>query len=88
MEADLGLLVQLAVQSLWVFADLCFPKRDTDENFSWCSSWSFLLTRAEAEAWLFLLGNVTIVANQTLLNWTASVSVKCLRVNRAATANL
>ena len=27
-----------------------FPERGTAENFSWCSCWSLLLTRAEAEA--------------------------------------
>ena len=40
----------------YVFADLRFPERGTAENFSWCSCWSLLLT--QAEAWLFLLGQV------------------------------
>ena len=46
-------------------------------NF-WHSCWSLLLTQAEVEAWLSLLGHVTAVANLTLLNWTAGVSVKWL----------
>jgi hypothetical protein len=81
MESELGLLVQLAVQRLWVLClpDLCFTERDTAEN-SWHSSCSLLLTCAEVEAWLFLLGQVTIVANPTLPNWTPGVSVKCLCV--------
>jgi len=37
----------------------------TAENFSWHSCWSHLPTCAEAEAWLFLLGPVTAVDNQT-----------------------
>lgn len=32
---------------------------------------------SEAEAWLSLLGGATAVVNLTLLNWTASVSVRC-----------
>jgi hypothetical protein len=36
---------------LWscVFVDLCFIERDTEENFSWssCWSWSLLLTHAD-----------------------------------------
>ena len=68
-----------------VFTDLHVPERGTAENFSWCSCWSFLLTQAEAEAWLSLLGCVTAVANPTLPNWTAGVSMRCLRVDRAAT---
>jgi hypothetical protein len=51
------------------------------EYFSWCSSWSLLLTQAEAEAWLSLLGPVTAAANQTLQRWTA---VRYLQVERAA----
>ena len=53
-----------------------FTERGTAENFSWCSCWSLLLNQAEAEAWLSLLGHVTTVANPTLLNWTAGVSMK------------
>jgi hypothetical protein len=34
MEAELGLLIELAVQCLWVFADLRFPERSIAENFS------------------------------------------------------
>ena len=33
-----------------------FSERGTAENFSWCPSRPFLLTQAEAEAWLSLLG--------------------------------
>jgi hypothetical protein len=69
---------------LLIFASL----RGTAEKFSWCPSRSLLLTWAEAEAWLFLLGCVTSVANLTLLNWTAGVSVKCLWVDWAAAADL
>jgi hypothetical protein len=49
MEAKLGLLIELAVT-------LGVPERGTAKNFSWCSSWSLLLTGAEAEseAWLSL----------------------------------
>ena len=65
------------VGRLPVFPDLHFPERGTAENF-WCFCWSLLLTCAKAEAWLSLLGHVTTVANPTLLNWTAGVSVKCL----------
>ena len=42
-----------------IFADLHFSERDTTGNFSWCPSRSLLLTQAEAEAWLSLLGRVT-----------------------------
>lgn len=41
---------------------------------------------AEAEAWLSVLGPVTIVAYPILPNGTAGVSVKCLPVDQAATA--
>ena len=57
-----------------------YPERGTAENF-WCFCWSLLLTFAEAEARLSLLGHVTAVANPTLPNWTAGVSVRCLRVD-------
>jgi hypothetical protein len=70
MEREIGLLVQLAVQCLWdsrlVFADRCFPERGTAEDYSWNSSRSFLVTEAEAEAWLSLLGYVTADTNPTL----------------------
>ena len=72
-ETELGLVVQLAVVMLvGLFVDCRSPERDTAENFSWSSCWS-LLTRAEAEAWLSLLGRATAVANLILLNWTAGV---------------
>ena len=68
-------------------ADLHFPERGTAENFSWCSCWSLLLTGAKAEAWLSLLGLITaVVAKPTLPNRTTGVSMKCLRVDRAAVA--
>ena len=88
METELGWLIELAVQHLEspVFADLCFPERGTAETRSWCSFW-FLLTRSEAEAWLSLLGSVTTVANPILPNWTAGGSMRCLQVDRAATAS-
>ena len=60
------------------FTDLGFLERGTVENF-WRSCWSLLLTQAEAEAWLSLLGCVTAVANPALPNWTAGLSMKCLR---------
>ena len=79
MEAEIGLLIKLAVQHCGslIFYDL-FPERGTAKNISWHASWFLLLTCAEAKAWLSLLGHVTAVANPTLPNWTADVSVKCL----------
>jgi hypothetical protein len=73
-ETELDLLVQLAVQCLWVshLADLHFPERGTAEN-SWHSSWSLLLPWTETEAWLSLLGSVT-AADACLVSglcWTA-----------------
>ena len=61
----------------------CFPGSVTAETFSWCSCWSLLPTRAEAEAWLSLLGHVTAVVNPTLPNLTAGVSVRCLPVDHS-----
>lgn len=60
-EAELGLLVELAVQACWsyVFVVLHFTERGTDENFSLHSYWSLLLTHAEAEDWLSLIGSAT-----------------------------
>lgn len=49
-----------------IFTHLHFPERDS-ENF-WGSSWSLLLTGAEAEAWLSLLGCVIAIANWTELD--------------------
>lgn len=57
-EAELGLLIELAVYHLWV-SRLHFPKRGTAENFSWHFAWSLLLPRDEAEAWLSLPGSAT-----------------------------
>ena len=72
-----------------IFADPRFPERGTAENFSWCPSGSLLLTRAKAEVWLSLLGGVTAVANQTLLNWTAGISVSvCKWIELLLPANL
>jgi hypothetical protein len=78
-EGELGLLIELSMQCLLcnacgstttIFIDLCFVRRGTAGNFSWCSCWpwSLLLTQAEAEAWLSLLGHVTSLANPTLPN--------------------
>ena len=61
---ELDLLIQLACGS-HIFTDLHFPGRDTAENFSWGSCWFLLLTGAEAEAWLSLLGHVTTVAKDS-----------------------
>ena len=58
------------------------------ENF-WCLSWFLLLPPADsAEAWPFLLGCATAAAILTLLNWTAGISVKCLRADQSASAAL
>jgi hypothetical protein len=65
---------------------LMFAERGTSENFSWCSFWSLLLTQAKVEAWLSLLVHVTTVANPTLSNWTADVSIRCFLVSQAAAA--
>jgi hypothetical protein len=45
MEAELGLLIELAVQCCWsrIFSDLCFTERGTEESFSWHASWTVLL---------------------------------------------
>ena len=76
MEAELGLLIELAVQCLLVPHLHCFTERGTAENFSWHSHcpWSLLLTHAEAEAWLFLLGHATTAADLTLLNYEVFAS--------------
>jgi hypothetical protein len=50
-----------------IFAKLHFPERGLAENFSWCSCWSLLLTWAEAEGCLFLLGSAT-TADSCLLS--------------------
>lgn len=61
MDAGLDLLIELAGQACGshLFIDLPFAERGTFQNFSWHSSWSFLPTHAEAEAWLSLLGSAT-----------------------------
>jgi len=65
----------MGFQSLLI---IIFPEIDTIENFSWCYCLSALLTQAEAEGWLSLLGLVTTVAELTLTNWTAGISLNCL----------
>ena len=56
-------------EHLLIFADLHLAERGTAENFSWCSYWPWplLLTGAEAEAWLPLLGS-NIAADLCLLS--------------------
>ena len=85
METELGLLVQLTVQCLWV-SNLRFPERGTAENFSLCSCWFLLLTPPKAEIWLSLLGHVTAIASPNLPTELLVLSVKCLQVDRAAAA--
>ena len=56
-KAELGLLIELAIQCLWVS---CLHWSSLPwEKISWhsCWLWSLLLTGAEAEAWLSLLGS-------------------------------
>ena len=87
MEAELGLLIELAVQcllilNLQIFADFQFDERGSSGNSSWCPSESLLLTCAEAEAWLSLRGSAT-VADSYLLSrlystGSAGVSMECL----------
>ena len=58
MEAELGLLIELAVQCLWV-SHLRYTEKGTPKN-SWHSCYSLLLLIcAEAEASLSLLGSAT-----------------------------
>ena len=64
-ESELGLLIELAVAQ--VLTDLHFLKRDRAKNFSWHPSVFLLLILAEAEAWLFLLGHTTTVADPIFL---------------------
>ena len=54
-EPELGSQSQLcsACESPLILASL----KGTAKSFSWGSSWPLLLTCAEAEAWLSLLGN-------------------------------
>jgi len=61
MEAALSLLIALSCNAYGslIFADLRFAERGTSENFSWHHFGSLLLTPAEAEAWLSLLGRAT-----------------------------
>jgi hypothetical protein len=87
-ETELGLPVERAVQLLLVsgFHWFWFHCERHSQNF-WHSCWSLLLTLAKAEAWLSLQGPTTAAAILTLLNWTADISVKCLRVDPAITAD-
>ena len=84
MVAELGLLIELAVQRLLVSCLHSFSSlRGTADNFSWCPSWSLLLISAEAEGWLSLLGSSTTADSSLLFlfhqtSLTAVVSVKCL----------
>lgn len=50
-----------------IFTHLHFPERDS-EDF-WGSSWSLLLTGAEAEAWLSLLVSATDADSTKLDHW-------------------
>jgi hypothetical protein len=60
MVAELGLLIELAVQCLGLLSSLlCFTERGTVKKSSWCLSGSLLLINAEAEAWLSLLDSAT-----------------------------
>ena len=70
------------------FAYLYFHERGTGENSSWCPFRPLLLIQSQAEAWLSLLGLVSSLAKQTIMNWTAGVSIKCLQVDPAASAKL
>ena len=79
MEAELGLLIELAVQplvgltSLLIFASWREAQLRTFPGFYW--PWSLLFTCAEAEGWLSLLGSAATVTIPTLLNWTAEISM-------------
>ena len=87
-ETEIGLLVQLAVQCL--FIDLHFPERGTAKENSCCPSWYFLLTRAKAEAWLSLTDSATSADSCLLswLYWTGLLMYLCFQVDLAAPANL
>lgn len=77
IEAELGLLIELAVQGLLVpclcWSSLCGKR--TADNFP------LLPTCAMGEAWLLLLGHASAAVNLTLPNWTIDVSVKCLQMD-------
>ena len=76
MEAELGLLIELAVQCLH------FPERGTAN-----SSWS--LQMAQCQGWgLAVSARWLVFAIPMLPNWTAGVSVRSLWVDRAAAADL
>jgi hypothetical protein len=83
VEAELGLLIDLAVQRLWVS---CLPwERHSELLLAFL--WSLLMNSAEAECWVgyccwFLF------AILTPLNWTAGVYVTCLQMDPAVAANL
>ena len=92
MEAGLGCLhswMLLGLTSLLTFALLI----GTAENFSWhllalipsvdlCGGWALAVSARQCHCCWF------VFAIQTLLNWTHGVSVKCLRVDGAAAADL
>jgi hypothetical protein len=94
-QRELGFLIALAVQP---FVDLCFTERGAAEKFSWCSDWpwSLLLTCAEAEVWLSLLGSTTAAdsyfySNSTELDYWSTrevflsvLSCHCWSVNWTA----
>lgn len=75
--AWLGLLVQLAMQHLWVL-HVHFSEKGTAKNVFRCSCWSLLLTQP-------LLGPVTAVAYPTVYQTGLQVSARCLQVNGATT---
>ena len=78
MIRGLARLAYRASCAIWV--GLQFAERGPAEN-SWSSSWSFLLTLAEAEAWLSLLGSATAADScllSRILNGTVIISVKGL----------
>jgi hypothetical protein len=65
-----------------------FTERGTAENSWHRPSVSLMLTQAEAEAWLSLLGQVTTIANPILPNWSAGVSVKWIGYHCLLTCEL
>ena len=61
----------MVLESLLIFASL----REAQPRTSGLLLWFLLLTQAEAEAWLSLLGSAAASAIPTLLKWTAGVFV-------------
>jgi hypothetical protein len=93
MEAKLGLLIELAVQRLWVLC-LCWYSL-LWERCSWKLLVSLWVPPADLCQGRDLAVSVRpchccwfVLAIPTLLNWTAGVSVKCLWVDGAAAADL